>query len=161
MNINGAELAFPEEDLEVRPWPDPVLDQIGHDPRSRYVETFWVPVIGPSSHLLHKALVTAVQDASSGVMLRSNDLAMGLGLGIRGGKHGPFWRSIERLARFGIIHRAGPKVMVRMRLAPLNRHQVERLAPHLQASHRAWEASQLAEVQSGSAIQQPPLREAS
>jgi len=27
--------------LRVTPWPDPVLDVLGHDPRSWYAETFW------------------------------------------------------------------------------------------------------------------------
>ena len=29
------------------PWLDPVIDELGHDPRSAYVETFWLPVLGP------------------------------------------------------------------------------------------------------------------
>ena len=35
--------------LRVEPWPDPVIDEVGHDPRSAYVETFWLPVLGPST----------------------------------------------------------------------------------------------------------------
>jgi len=31
--------------IRVMPWPDPVLDAIGHDPRSWYVETFWLPTL--------------------------------------------------------------------------------------------------------------------
>ena len=31
--------------LRVEPWPDPVIDELGHDPRSAYVETFWLPVL--------------------------------------------------------------------------------------------------------------------
>ena len=30
------------EALTVRPWPDSVLDRVGHDPRSSYVERFWL-----------------------------------------------------------------------------------------------------------------------
>jgi hypothetical protein len=35
--------------LRVEPWPDPVIDEVGHDPRSSYVETFWLPVLGPTT----------------------------------------------------------------------------------------------------------------
>ena len=35
--------------LLVRPWIDPVLDEVGHDPRSPYVERFWLSSLGPSS----------------------------------------------------------------------------------------------------------------
>ena len=33
--------------LFVAPWPDPVIDQVGHDPRSVYVERFWLGILGP------------------------------------------------------------------------------------------------------------------
>ena len=35
--------------LAIRPWPDPVIDAVGHDPRSSYVEHFWLGVLGPST----------------------------------------------------------------------------------------------------------------
>lgn len=35
--------------LAIRPWPDPVIDTLGHDPRSLYVERFWLPTLGPPS----------------------------------------------------------------------------------------------------------------
>jgi hypothetical protein len=35
--------------LPVRPWPDPVIDALGHDPRSAYVERFWLGILGPST----------------------------------------------------------------------------------------------------------------
>ncbi len=33
--------------LPIRPWPDGVIDALGHDPRSAYVEQFWLGVLGP------------------------------------------------------------------------------------------------------------------
>jgi hypothetical protein len=35
--------------LTIVPWPDPTIDTLGHDPRSVYVETFWLPILGPTS----------------------------------------------------------------------------------------------------------------
>ena len=35
--------------LQIRPWPDPVIDTVGHDPRSHYVEEFWLGILGPST----------------------------------------------------------------------------------------------------------------
>lgn len=32
--------------LPVRPWPDGVIDALGHDPRSPYVERFWLVMSG-------------------------------------------------------------------------------------------------------------------
>jgi len=34
--------------LRVEAWTDPVVDRVGHDPRSTYVERFWLGVLGPS-----------------------------------------------------------------------------------------------------------------
>ena len=42
--------------LVVLPWADPVVDPIGHDPRSRYVELFWLGILGPTATLLLRRL---------------------------------------------------------------------------------------------------------
>jgi hypothetical protein len=51
-NPGQRELQFPETRLTVTAWSDPVLDHLGHDPRSRYAERFWLPIVGPSCLLL-------------------------------------------------------------------------------------------------------------
>lgn len=33
--------------VHVTPWPDPVIDAVGHDARSPYVERFWLSILGP------------------------------------------------------------------------------------------------------------------
>ena len=43
-----AEESLPRR-LRVEPWADPVVDHLGHDPRSAYVEQFWLPILGPLS----------------------------------------------------------------------------------------------------------------
>jgi hypothetical protein len=35
--------------LRVEPRHDPVIDEVGYDPRSDYVEKFWLPVLGPTT----------------------------------------------------------------------------------------------------------------
>jgi hypothetical protein len=35
--------------LQIRPWPDEVVDNLGFDPRSSCVEDFWLGILGPSS----------------------------------------------------------------------------------------------------------------
>ena len=42
-------LTFDSETLTIRPWPDEVIDRLGFDPRSPYVERFWLGVLGPST----------------------------------------------------------------------------------------------------------------
>ena len=38
--------------LDIRPWPDPVIDSVGLDPRSHYVETYWLSILGPVDDLV-------------------------------------------------------------------------------------------------------------
>lgn len=39
---------IPQEAI-IRPWADPVVDVRGFDPRSQYVERYWLSVIGPTA----------------------------------------------------------------------------------------------------------------
>ena len=40
---------FPIPTLSVRAWTDVVIDEVGHDVRSAYVERFWLSILGPST----------------------------------------------------------------------------------------------------------------
>lgn len=135
--------AFPEARLEIRPWPDPVLDNLGHDPRSPYVERYWLPILGPSATWLVRRLAGSLDERPDGFELDPSEWAVELGLGMRGGRHSPFWRSIDRACRFGAARRHGEVLAVRRRLPPLTSHQVERLPPGLRQRHDAWLDEQL------------------
>src|ERR1044072_761976 len=92
----------PADPLTLGPWPDPVIDAVGHHPCSPYVEEFWLGVLGPSTTFLLRHLVTSLEAAASddGVELATAIAARRLGLGDKGGRHGPFLRSIGRLVQF-------------------------------------------------------------
>lgn len=135
---------FPEETVTVTPWPDPVLDNLGHDPRSLYVERYWLSILGPSSLLLLRRLAGELERQPDGFSLRPARWAAEMGLGMKGGKHGPFWRSLERCCRFGAARRNGSLLTVRRRLPPLTLRQVERLPEQLQLAHQQWAADRLA-----------------
>ena len=66
--------------IRVMPWPDPVLDVIGHDPRSWYAETFWLPTLGPTAllllrHLADRFSAECGRNVSSGTLRCSRDQA--------------------------------------------------------------------------------------
>ena len=58
------------ETLAVRPWPDPVIDALGHDPRSAYVEHFWLGILGPSTTWLLRRLAAGFETSPSGFDLQ-------------------------------------------------------------------------------------------
>jgi hypothetical protein len=132
---------FPVPVLTVEPWPDPVIDQLGHDPRSAYVERFWLGILGPSTVWLLRLLAAGLDARPEGFELDLAETAAALGLGTRGGRNAPLLRSLERSCRFGAARMHGEaSVVVRRRLPPLTRAQVERLPDRLRAEHEGWRA---------------------
>ncbi len=126
--------------LLVVPWEDPVVDQRGVDPRSTYVETFWLPLLGPTSTWLLRRLADEFDRSPTGFSLDAADAARSIGIGTRGGQRGPFHRSIDRCVRFGMAHHAEHGILaVRRRLPPLSRAQADRLPRSLHGAHADWQ----------------------
>src|ERR671933_2368459 len=71
----------PPATLPVRPWPDGVIDALGHDPRSVYVERFWLGILGPSTTWLLRRLAAGLEAEPAGFSLSLPDTAQALGLG--------------------------------------------------------------------------------
>lgn len=129
--------------LAIEAWPDPVIDALGHDPRSLYVETYWLGTLGPSTTWLLRRLAAGLESEPGGFELDLAETARCLGLGDRGGRHSPFRRAIERLVQFDMAHRRGSQALaVRRKLPPLNRRQVGRLPSSLQAAHLALQEAE-------------------
>jgi hypothetical protein len=134
----------PSETLLIRPWPDAVIDSLGHDPRSAYVETFWLGVLGPSTTWLLRRLAAGLEESPSGFQLDMAETARRLGLGDKGGRNSPFVRALSRSVQFELAQLQGDDILaVRRKLPPLNRRQVLRLPPTLQAAHQAWQEAQI------------------
>ncbi len=126
--------------VAVAPWPDPLIEQEGFDPRSAYVERFWLGILGPSTTLLLRRLVDALDDQPEGYTLDLTETAQALGVGIRGGRTSPFLRAVDRSCRFGATKLVGRQTLaVRRKLAPLNQRQVDRLPQTLRTEHESWQ----------------------
>lgn len=127
----------PQPPLHALRWHDPLIDRLGHDPHSRYVEWFWLGIIGPSTTVLLRVFDDALDEHGGVAHLDLVDVAAQIGVGHRGGRNSPLSRSIQRAMRFGAARPAGAdSIEVRHRLAPLNRSQIERLPLSLQAEHQ-------------------------
>jgi hypothetical protein len=133
------------DSLRVRPWPDHVIDAVGIDPRSHYVEQFWLPTLGPSTTLLLRRIAGGLEEQPAGFELPLTDTARALGLGHMGGRHSPFVRALSRLCQFDLAQAHGEgELAVRRKVPPLNRRQVVRLPESMQAAHQAWQDAELA-----------------
>jgi hypothetical protein len=139
--------------LTIVPWPEPIIDTLGHDPRSLYVETFWLPILGPTAVLLLRHLATRFDETPGGVELRVAETSQALGVGNREGSSSPILRTLARLEQFEVAcaDPLSPTIAVRRNLPPVSRRQLGRLPMALQRQH-----ARLAEVRLG----EPPHAEA-
>ena len=129
---------FPTDRLRIERWDDPLVDKLGHDPRSSYVETYWLGILGPSACWLLRRLADGLDADPDGFDLDLAETATAIGLRLTGGRHAPFLRTLGRLCQFKMARQCGPDVLeVRRHLPPLTLAQVERLPPTLLDRHRA------------------------
>lgn len=133
---------FASETVTIRPWTDEVIDRLGFDPRSPYVERFWLGIIGPSVTWLIRRIAAGFDASPDGFEMPLGETARALGLGDPGGRNSAFFRTLNRMVQFELARVSGPaELEVMRRLPPLSRRQTTRLSPALQEAHARWMAS--------------------
>ena len=128
--------------LWIEPWDDNVTDELGHDPRSPYVERFWLSTLGPSATWLLRAIAYGLEASPTGFELSAADTARALGLGERTGRHSPFVRAVGRLCQFELARMRAGTLVTRRSVPWLDRHQLRRLPYLIQTEHQAWETAE-------------------
>jgi hypothetical protein len=132
-----------DERLRIVRWIDPVADPHGVHPCSRYVELYWLGIVGPSTAWLLRRLSYGLDVHQDGFDLDLTETARSLGLGDRMGKNSPFRRALQRLCTFELARPHGPGgLAVRTRIPPLPLRHLSRLPQPLQQSHRRWLSEQ-------------------
>ncbi len=125
--------------LRIVPWTDPVADPHGVHPCSRYVELYWLGIIGPSTTWLLRRLAYGLDVRRDGFDIDLAETARCLGLGQRMGKNSPFRRALHRLCTFELARPYGPGALaVRTRIPPLPLRHLVKLPEALQEGHRRW-----------------------
>jgi hypothetical protein len=138
MSLTPFELALVEPTIVVVPWYDDVVDPIGHDPRSRYVEMFWLNVLGPTATWILRRMVTGLDEYPGGYELDLEQTASALGLTFTPGAANPFARSLNRCVLFGAAQPIAGGLAVRRRLPPVANRHLQRMPPYLRAAHESW-----------------------
>ncbi|MCU1488316.1 MAG: hypothetical protein JWN67_5062 [Actinomycetia bacterium] len=113
---------------------DPTLAARGHHVRDLYVETFWLPILGPSAVWLLRHASFHI-DASGQYIVGSEELGKRLGLnGV--GRGSPLCRAFDRLVNFHAAVRDGDDTWrFRLHLGDLPRRHVGRLDEGMQKVH--------------------------
>jgi hypothetical protein len=120
--------------LTVTTWDDPVVEAAGHHVRSVYVETFWLPTLGPSATWVLRRLACWLEAATAPITVDLSDLAVELGLGGGIGRSSPIIRTLARLSQFQAAGPAGDAYAVRRFLAPLPQRLASQLPGRLAAA---------------------------
>ena len=127
-----------EPTLVIIPWHDDVVDAIGFDPRSHYVELFWLNVLGPTATWLLRRMVTGLDEYPGGYELDLAQTAGALGLTFTQGASNPFARSVHRCIMFGGAQPVPGGLAVRRKLPPVSARQLARMPEYLRGTHDAW-----------------------
>ncbi len=129
--------SFTENILNIEPWADDIVDQLGFDPRSSYVEKFWLGVLGPSTVWLIRHMVAELDTQPDGYQLDLADTATAIGLRNNGGKHSPFMRALGRTCQFGLARVMDHQTLaIRRKLPPVTQGQLRKLPTRTQAAHQ-------------------------
>jgi hypothetical protein len=125
--------------LRVVPLIDPVIESVGHETRSLYAETYWLPVIGPSAMWALRRLAAWAEAEPAGVEVALPDLAHELGLGGGTQRNSPMVRTLARLVVFQLarIDETQDALAVLRSVPPLARRHLLRLPGHLVERHQA------------------------
>ncbi len=124
--------------LTVVPWRDPVVDAMGFEVRSTYVELFWLSVLGPTSTWLLRRIVTGLDEYPLGYELDLGQTAGALGLSWSPATSNPFSKALHRCVMFGAAHLITNGIAVRRKLPLVAERHLRRMPAHLQAAHEPW-----------------------
>ena len=123
--------------IPVVAWHDPAVAH-GFEPAGRYVETYWLPLLGPSSTWALRRIAGWLADApDSGLWLPVEPLARSLGLGAPRARNAPARRAIGRLVDFRLAYVDYDRdvLAVRTLIPALSERAVEHLPGHLRLQH--------------------------
>lgn len=124
--------------VTIRPWVDPVVDARGHDPRSTYVERYWLGVIGPTATWIVRRFADEFDRSPDGFTLDLEHTATTMGLSFSRGAHSPFGKALHRCVMFGLAMPTDSGFAVRRRFPTVARRHLDRLPTDVQAAHDEW-----------------------
>lgn len=122
----------------IRPWVDPLVDTRGHDPRSAYVERFWLSVIGPTATWIMRRFADEFDREPDGFTIDLDHAATSMGLSFAKGHNSPFGKALHRCVMFGLAQPLSDGFAVRRRFPSVAQRHLKRLPDDLQATHEEW-----------------------
>lgn len=121
----------------ILPFHDDQAGTTGFDPRSHYAETFWLPILGPSTLWLLRSIAMRFDVEPDGFTMELEEQSASLGIRSNGGRNNAFQRSLHRLVGFNMGRTVDDQTLAVRRVMPaLHTGQVRRLPNRLQRLHQ-------------------------
>lgn len=125
-----------ESPIRFTSWRDVNIESLGYDPRSSYVEKFWLPFLGPSTVFMIRRVTELLESEPYGFALALEDFSIMLGLGANTNKHSSVQKTLNRLLVFELARIMPSKaVSVRLKLPPLPQRYLNRLSSSMRLLH--------------------------
>lgn len=128
----------PRRIARITPWLDDVVDRRGHDPRSAYVERYWLAVIGPTATWIMRRFADEFDRSPDGFSIDLDHTACTMGLSFNRGGHSPFGKALHRCVMFGVALPTPDGYAVRRRLPTVARRHLARLPVDVRDEHDEW-----------------------
>ena len=122
----------------IQPWVDRTVDERGHDPRSAYVERYWLWVIGPTATLIMRRFADEFDRRPDGFVLDLGHTATTMGLSYTRGQNSPFGKALHRCVMFGLAQPTADGFAVRRMVPNVAQRHLSRLPDDVQRSHYEW-----------------------
>jgi hypothetical protein len=120
--------------LCLEPWAQPHFDRWGSEPRSTYVERFWLPVIGPSSLVLARSITTGFESNNGSYRVDASHQATAIGV-----SPSQLRRVLDRLVVFGVAKTLGPDMFcIRTMWPVIGSGAIRQLTASLHQQHSDW-----------------------
>ena len=132
----------PATTVMIRPWLDPLVDETGHDPRSLYVETFWLGVLGPTATWVMRRLTAGLVGHDDGYRVDLASTAKAMGLSFTPGRSSPFSKALQRCTMFGLAHQTSDGFAIRRRVPTVAHRHLRRMPDAVRHEHECWETAQ-------------------
>lgn len=133
-----ADVADEQLVVRIHPWVDPLVDESGHDPRSTYVERFWLGVLGPTATWLLRRLVNGLEKAPDGYALDLRTTAAAMGMSYSSRRSSAFTKALQRCTMFGLAHQTSDGFAVRRRIPQVAHRHLQRMPDALRDEHDRW-----------------------
>lgn len=125
-------LTFHPSDVAV----DATSSFFAYDP---YIETFWLPVLGPTATWLMNELCFQALTSSGSFTIPTHEMSLRVGTGSREGTSSPVVKQLSRLCQAHVVYRySQSEYLVPRTIEPVKKPLILKLSDEQLARHEKW-----------------------